>query len=634
MATNMIINPASVSFASIRNDLETWLRSLPDYLSWKDHFESSTGRTIYELMAGFSTYLAFKEISARRENYLLYAENESSVIAGGQMLGYSSFRGSNPHLFLVVIPNSTITLPKFSTIGTVKDVDLVIASSVSFVSGYPVMIECIAGNVASSELIANSPDLQVFRFTETTCTQDICVYVDDKEVYLSNVNIDLIKDYFVALTNVYGNVDIKSFNRYRNQVSWVGNTRKEIGEFCIPSTGSTGLIYKCEIAGTTNSLGIEPNWSSVIEGGSLSDGTVTWLAVKDLSYNAGSVIRLDFIENKVLDITNISDIVFDYGSLITNTLDVSGVVTRTDNTSYEAGDIVKASSSGVSTYFECFSPGTSAGSEPTWNTEINQLTTDGGVEWISRYTRILQANINKESKEDIKVNAPFYHETQNLIRAREDYIKAFASLNSNFTSVNYQNIAVALVELSYVLSDDSLLTSGEKDEYISELYGRAALGIPAPLITDPVRYNLMLKFKVFLKSTNQYDILTQAQGVINNYMRKLEAKIDLYEIEGLIADVKNNDTEYVKACRYEDTRKDSEVYYLNDMIIYQTGVFVCTTSGTSHNSAPSFNYTVGATTIDGSVVWTCYAILENGSFSLNWKDYVVVDLNTSDLIIM
>lgn len=63
-------------------------------------------------------------------------------------------------------------------------------------------------------------------------------------------------------------------------------------------------------------------------------------------------------------------------------------------------------------------------------------------------------------------------------------------------------------------------------------------------------------------------------------------------------------------------------YSLGDKVLRSTGVgteqtaglyFVCTTAGTTGGSEPTWDTTVGNTTADGSVTWTCYAILYEDS---------------------
>ena len=76
-------------------------------------------------------------------------------------------------------------------------------------------------------------------------------------------------------------------------------------------------------------------------------------------------------------------------------------------------------------------------------------------------------------------------------------------------------------------------------------------------------------------------------------------------------------------------------YALGDKVLRTTGVgteqtaglyFVATTAGTTGGTEPTWNTTVGGTTNDGAVVWTCYAILyqdgnpAGSSYSANYTD--------------
>lgn len=51
-------------------------------------------------------------------------------------------------------------------------------------------------------------------------------------------------------------------------------------------------------------------------------------------------------------------------------------------------------------------------------------------------------------------------------------------------------------------------------------------------------------------------------------------------------------------------RTDTTAYVLGDTILASAVVYQCTTAGTTGGSAPTYSATIGATTTDGTVVWT------------------------------
>ena len=61
-------------------------------------------------------------------------------------------------------------------------------------------------------------------------------------------------------------------------------------------------------------------------------------------------------------------------------------------TAYAVGDVVKATSGNETLYFHCTAAGTSAGSEPTWDTTVGNTTVDGTVTWTTR--KFPNGNVN------------------------------------------------------------------------------------------------------------------------------------------------------------------------------------------------------------------------------------------------
>jgi len=207
-----IINPDSVSFSAIREDIETWLESAPDAAKWVDFFNSSTGQTFIDLVASMATMLNYNVVVARRESYLRYAENRSSVIGAAQTLGYSSNRGRNPVIKINVTPTITGVLNKFFPVGSVKDKDLVLLEDTIVNSGVAVDLEVVIGNLKEEEVTATGDAPASFRFTQNGVSEDIRVFLNDTEVPLSSRILDLVNGYFVSQSNPWGSVDIKYIN--------------------------------------------------------------------------------------------------------------------------------------------------------------------------------------------------------------------------------------------------------------------------------------------------------------------------------------------------------------------------------------------------------------------------------------
>ena len=80
MSIAAIIDPKSLSFESIKQDLINYVQSRPDYAKWQDFYEGGAGTTQLELFAGVATFLSFHAIGARRETYIETRKLRSSAI--------------------------------------------------------------------------------------------------------------------------------------------------------------------------------------------------------------------------------------------------------------------------------------------------------------------------------------------------------------------------------------------------------------------------------------------------------------------------------------------------------------------------------------------------------------------------
>ena len=213
MASNFIINPSSVSREAILADLDTFLASTPDTAKWRDFFKSQTGQTVKELIAGFGAFLSFNAIVARREAFWKNAVNRSSVIGGAQSQGYSAFRGRNQVLQLTVTPIVTGVLNKYSTVGSVKDQNLILLNDTILNAGVSSTVDVVIGTLATEDIIIDTDSLASFRFTKSLVSDDVRLLLnDDTEVTTSSRILDLSNEKFVLQSNPIGSVDVMYLN--------------------------------------------------------------------------------------------------------------------------------------------------------------------------------------------------------------------------------------------------------------------------------------------------------------------------------------------------------------------------------------------------------------------------------------
>jgi hypothetical protein len=211
--TKFIIDPSSISQADILADVLAFLETKPDAEKWRDYFAGGAGGTVSELIAGLGTFLSYQTIVARRESFLRYAQNRSSLIGHAQNRGYSVYRGTNPVISITMIPAVTTQLNKLSVIGSVKDTDLAILETTSLVAGTPVTFLCTMGNVGTEEIqyTGNSGPL-FLRFKQPLVSESIMVKLNGVEVGTSKRLIDAESGKFIVQSNAVGSVDIFYLN--------------------------------------------------------------------------------------------------------------------------------------------------------------------------------------------------------------------------------------------------------------------------------------------------------------------------------------------------------------------------------------------------------------------------------------
>jgi len=97
-----LIDPRSLSFEQIKEDLETYVASRSDAATWRDFFSSSAGTILIEMMAGMGAFLSFHATAARREAYLDTANLDTSIYNLAIMLGYPVNRLSCTKLVVTI----------------------------------------------------------------------------------------------------------------------------------------------------------------------------------------------------------------------------------------------------------------------------------------------------------------------------------------------------------------------------------------------------------------------------------------------------------------------------------------------------------------------------------------------------
>lgn len=157
---------------------------------------------------------------------------------------------------------------------------------------------------------------------------------------------------------------------------------------------------------------------------------------------------------------------------------------------------------------------------------------------------LLEDRLDKEDKEHIRLSAPIYHETNNVVRARKDYVKFLLENNPLIIDANDKDINPGLIALTYLKKYDSdagtsLLTEEEKEDYVRLMMTICPDGVAKAFIEDPVRVVRAIAITLWQQSGENIaaTIEDDINSILDKYRNKLAPVLDLDEIEHDIEDL-------------------------------------------------------------------------------------------------
>lgn len=366
----------------------------------------------------------------------------------------------------------------------------------------------------------------------------------------------------------------------------------------------------------------------------LNDGTFT--------FDTGDTFQLQHAEFGADPTIAEIDIVLTVGSVSA----LGDFIVWQSGTAYTLNDIVVPT---VFTgfYYRATVAGTSGGTEPTFPTTDGSTVVDFGVTWTAfAILNVVDVRLEPETVEQLKVNAPLTHETQKLIRGRDDYLKNYKTLDTRIVDTNGEDKNAAVVFLTAVKDDLTNFSTAEKAGFLAILSGAPRpFGVQPPIIQDPIRINLAIQVDITLlpNVTAPGDTTAQVTSAVESFSKLLEEPLDLGQMEALINQLENDDDVFfVQTTRLTITTdwaaltvfSSSSVinpiapafyfktidnirtvwaaateYDEGDLIVPTTTngfayvVDSITGDGVSGSSEPSFPTTIGNTVVDNEVTW-------------------------------
>lgn len=540
----MIIDPKSISYEAIKKDILTYLQTKDQ--KWQDYYAGSAGTILVQLLSGICSYHSFTTITNRRETYLLYGEKRSSGISIAQNLGYSVFRGRNKHVKLRVlnITGSTIPLIPFQIIGIYNnEYDIIVTPPVgvdqyNISAGEELEIEVTIGVLKEESIRVTTDELTIFRFESSDVSDDIQLKLTtgDTVKTISRVSSEipqLLNDYYVTISNAFGGIDVMYFNT-TSYTKIVQNSSTAISYNNTYYLGLTSPIepgtLKVRINVTT------PGGSYIYNGKDDGLGYITgnWPVPENkntgiIDYNTGATTIN--IYDSIIDISGMINI--DYYR------DLTGLTTVEPEWKYISGDLLTLYYIGLSN---------------VGIVEENKIIINNGTIALVNLGAIVLDYQDPEDIGSIRINAPAHHETQLVIRGRDDFKKELKLISSQLVGdvkdANAIDLDPAEMAITIVRLDEdgeySPLSNSEKYQIVTRLemhrpFGVRPITVPlyATMFPDAIEVPIDITIDLKLNTTidqagGQAKIVEDVTDIVDDYEYILKASLeqsDLYDIE-------------------------------------------------------------------------------------------------------
>ena len=201
------VSPYAITYEQIRDNLRLMIASNSN--TFTDFFNDGSGSSVVDLAAALGAFFAFHVIMQRKEFTLEQATSYKSLIGNAYDKGYNVSRGKNLRIKLTCTPKSTGSKQAWSNLGQYADYNVTLTKPIAYTLGIPVELEVIVGNRASESILADTNNIQLFRFVSDDVTDDVRLFLNDTEIIDYSTDIkDLLNDKYIMLSNSYGSVNV------------------------------------------------------------------------------------------------------------------------------------------------------------------------------------------------------------------------------------------------------------------------------------------------------------------------------------------------------------------------------------------------------------------------------------------
>ena len=254
--------------------------------------------------------------------------------------------------------------------------------------------------------------------------------------------------------------------------------------------------------------------------------------------------------------------------------------------------------------------------------EVNYSSTTLEFDYGDINSLVSQTNtVVQEETKSIQINGPLYAETNRVICARKDFQNVMKTLNSSFIDANSTDYSNPIVQVTYILNNNMLLTDAEKASLLQLLSPMRCFGVPMCYISDPTVNNFTINttLKLMNSSNANFVVADIVNEVFAQFTQKLGTTIDLALIEHDLEDY-----DYIKTARssFATTVWTAKGLIKPGMIISPTvdngfNYLVLGFNYTTGTTQPVWPTTIGDTVIDNNIEWTCIP-LDKNAVPIEW----------------
>jgi hypothetical protein len=210
------------SFSTKNYSIEANYQALENLVSsnpqlWSDKYLLGTGAQLLRVISAGQSANGVRTLQALYESCIGFMQREDSLLGFAETMGYSTFRGSNDIIQVIIKANQTVSIPSRTVIGSVQNVDLVNIEPLVINEGETVAFQAKVGTLSTETKSIVDTEYKYIRFLNDKVSDDVLFYRNDQPVnYVTNFK-DVFSDEedisYIMLTNAYGSVDVFILNR-------------------------------------------------------------------------------------------------------------------------------------------------------------------------------------------------------------------------------------------------------------------------------------------------------------------------------------------------------------------------------------------------------------------------------------